>query len=169
MDFLPIQVPTERQGEFPGLHRRFSLVTYFLHSIDSVNMSVPSSQFIPAPFPLSVVLNFKREVGVYHPVATSQKLCCPCSHCPALHLSTSLCQKSRWLSLWGHRPLPYCSLQPEANFPLLPRASRRGKGAWSLESRTISESGTPVTSDGCPTGDFNFFFLFNHTTWHGGA
>ena len=48
-DFLPIQVTTEHSVEFPELYSRFSLVTYFIHSINNVYMSIPISQFIPPP------------------------------------------------------------------------------------------------------------------------
>ena len=52
LDFLPIWVTTEHWVEFPVLHRRFSLVIYFIHS--SVYMSVPVSQLIPPPFSPSI-------------------------------------------------------------------------------------------------------------------
>ena len=45
-DFLPIYVTTEHWVEFPELYSRFSLVTYFMHSINSIYMSIPISQFI---------------------------------------------------------------------------------------------------------------------------
>ena len=35
----------------PVLYSRFSLVIYFMHSINSVYMSIPISQFIPSPLP----------------------------------------------------------------------------------------------------------------------
>ena len=37
----------EHWVEFPGLHSRFPLVIYFIHSINSVYMSIPVSQFLP--------------------------------------------------------------------------------------------------------------------------
>ena len=40
--------------EFPVLYSRFSLVIYFMCSIESVPMSVPISQFLPLPLPLLV-------------------------------------------------------------------------------------------------------------------
>ena len=46
-DFFPTQVTLEHKAEFPELHRRFLLVTYFTHS--SVYMSSPISQFFLAP------------------------------------------------------------------------------------------------------------------------
>ena len=45
--FLPIQVTTEHRVEFPVLYSRFSVVIYFIHSINSVCMSIPIFQFIP--------------------------------------------------------------------------------------------------------------------------
>ena len=51
LDFLPIWVTTEHWVEFPVLYSRFSLVIYFIHSINSVYMSTPVSQFIPPPLP----------------------------------------------------------------------------------------------------------------------
>jgi len=50
LDFLPIQVTTEHWIEFPVLYNRFSLIIYFMHSINHVYMSISISQFIP-PFP----------------------------------------------------------------------------------------------------------------------
>ena len=47
LDFLPIQVTTEHWVEFPVLYSRFSLVIYFIHSINSVYVSIPISQFLP--------------------------------------------------------------------------------------------------------------------------
>ena len=49
LDFLPIQVTTEHWVEYPELYSRFSLVMYFIHSINSVHMSTPISQFITYP------------------------------------------------------------------------------------------------------------------------
>ena len=50
MDFLPISVITE-QSRALVLHRRFSLGTCFIHTINGVEMSIPTSQFIPPSFP----------------------------------------------------------------------------------------------------------------------
>ena len=36
------------------LYNRFSIVTYIIHSITSVYMSIPVSQFIPPDFPLGI-------------------------------------------------------------------------------------------------------------------
>ena len=36
LNFLPIYVTTEQWVEFPELYNRFSLVIYFIHSINSV-------------------------------------------------------------------------------------------------------------------------------------
>ena len=47
LDFLPIWVTTEHWGEFPLLYSRFSLVIYFIYSINRVYMSIPVPQFIP--------------------------------------------------------------------------------------------------------------------------
>ena len=46
---FPFRSP--QSTEFPVLYSRFSLVTYFIHSINSVYMSVPISHFIPPPRP----------------------------------------------------------------------------------------------------------------------
>ena len=45
LDFLPIYVTTEPWVEFPGLYGRFSLVTYFIHSINSACTWISISQF----------------------------------------------------------------------------------------------------------------------------
>ena len=50
LDFLPIQVIAEHWVEFPVLHSRFSLVIYFIPSINSECMSIPISQFMPPLF-----------------------------------------------------------------------------------------------------------------------
>ena len=43
------------QLSYQGLYSRFSLVIYFIHSINSVYTSIPISQFIPpTPFPFGV-------------------------------------------------------------------------------------------------------------------
>lgn len=52
LDFLPTQVTTEHQAEFPVLFSRFSLVISSLHSANSVCVSSPIFQFIPPPPPL---------------------------------------------------------------------------------------------------------------------
>ena len=44
LDFLPIWVTTEHWTVFPMLYSRFSLVFYFVHSINSVYTSIPVSQ-----------------------------------------------------------------------------------------------------------------------------
>ena len=41
LDFLLIYITVDHRVEFPVLYSRFSLVIYFLHSIHSINMSVP--------------------------------------------------------------------------------------------------------------------------------
>ena len=48
----------------PVLYSRFSLVTYFLHSIDSIYMSVPISQFIPPPTSPLVSILFCKSVSL---------------------------------------------------------------------------------------------------------
>ena len=60
LDFPPIQVSKEHSVEFPELYSRFSLFIYFIHSINSVYMSIPISQFIP-PQPGT---NFKMEHNI---------------------------------------------------------------------------------------------------------
>ena len=50
LDFLPVSVTTEHWVEFSELYSRFSLVIYFMHSINTLYMSVSISQFIP-PLP----------------------------------------------------------------------------------------------------------------------
>ena len=55
LDFLPIWVTTEHGVELPVLYSRFSLVIYFIHSMNiSVYMSIPISQFTPPPLPPQV-------------------------------------------------------------------------------------------------------------------
>ena len=44
---FPYSSPESTEVEFPVLYSRFSLVIYFQHSIDSVYVSIPISQFIP--------------------------------------------------------------------------------------------------------------------------
>ena len=48
-------------GAFPVLYSRFSLVIYFIHSINSVYLSIPISQFISPP-PLSPLVQFSHSV-----------------------------------------------------------------------------------------------------------
>ena len=48
LDFLPIQVTTEHCVEFPVLDSWFSLVIYFICSINNVYVSVPISQLLPS-------------------------------------------------------------------------------------------------------------------------
>ena len=47
----PIQVTTEHSAQFPVLDSRFSVATYFIHSMSSVSASIPMSQSIPRPLP----------------------------------------------------------------------------------------------------------------------
>ena len=52
LDFLPMQVTTTHQVEFPVLYSMFSLVTYFMCSINSVYMcqyKSPNSTHLPFP------------------------------------------------------------------------------------------------------------------------
>ena len=55
---------------FLVLYSRFSLVVYFRHSINSVYMSIPISQFIPfPPFPLGVhvfILSICVSISLLH-------------------------------------------------------------------------------------------------------
>ena len=51
LDLLTIQVTTAYWGEVLVLYSMFLLAIYFIHSISSVNVSSPVSQFIPPPFP----------------------------------------------------------------------------------------------------------------------
>ena len=44
LDLLPIKIITVHSEELPGLYRRFSLVIYFIHSVNSVCVSIPVSQ-----------------------------------------------------------------------------------------------------------------------------
>ena len=57
LDFLPIQVTTEHWVS-SLLYRGFSLVVYFIRSINSVYVSTPVSQFIPLSpfFPLGICM-----------------------------------------------------------------------------------------------------------------
>ena len=49
LDFLPINFTTEHWVEFPVLYSRSLLIVDFMHSISSVYVSTPVSQFIPLP------------------------------------------------------------------------------------------------------------------------
>ena len=50
---------------FPELYSQFSLIIYFIHSISSVYMSIPISQFIPpSSFPPLVSIHFFLYVCV---------------------------------------------------------------------------------------------------------
>ena len=62
LDFLPIQVTGEHCLEFPVLHSRFSLVTYFKHSITITYMSIPISH-APSPAPLAITPLFSTSVS----------------------------------------------------------------------------------------------------------
>ena len=48
--------------ELPGLYSRFSLVIYFIHSINSVYMSIPVSHFIPLPSHLPSLFSMSSNV-----------------------------------------------------------------------------------------------------------
>ena len=95
LDFLPIHVTIEHWVEFPKLHSRFSLVIYFILSINSVYVSVPISLLLP---PSKASINCKNDT-VHFPslsnpmeVMVSRKLLyirCPCFWnpcCVFLHL-----------------------------------------------------------------------------------
>ena len=60
-NFLPILITTDHWIEFHELSSRFSLVIYFIHSISSVYMSIPVSQFIP----LSLLLCYSCSLCLY--------------------------------------------------------------------------------------------------------
>ena len=73
LSFLPIQVTRRHRVGFAALYSRFSLVTCFKHSINSVCMSIPISQFIPPSwYPcvcslrLCVSFCFASKGCVYH-------------------------------------------------------------------------------------------------------
>ena len=53
LDFIPLQVTAGHRLEFPALSSGFSLAIYFIHSIVSIHVSIPTSQR-PPPFPLGV-------------------------------------------------------------------------------------------------------------------
>ena len=64
--------------KFPVLYSRFSLVIYFMHSINSVYMSIPISQFIPPPlsppwYPYQRLCSWCTHIIV---PLDNQKLCC---------------------------------------------------------------------------------------------
>ena len=95
LDFLPIHVTIEHWVELPKLHSRFSLVIYFILSINSVYVSVPISLLLP---PSKASINCKNDT-VHFPslsnpmeVMVSRKLLyirCPCFWnpcCVFLHL-----------------------------------------------------------------------------------
>ena len=67
LDFLSI---SGHHGilEFPVLYSTFSLVVHFIHSIDSVHMSVPIAQFLP-PTPTPHIL-FNLPSFKYHTFST---------------------------------------------------------------------------------------------------
>ena len=44
LDLLPLQIITVHSAELPGLYSRFSLVVYFIHSVNSVCVPIPVSQ-----------------------------------------------------------------------------------------------------------------------------
>ena len=53
---------------FPVLWSRISWVIYFIHSINSVQLSIPISQFIPCPvFPLVSICLFSMSVSLFLP------------------------------------------------------------------------------------------------------
>ena len=54
LDFLTSQGTKELKVAFPLLYSKVSLVIYFIHSINSVYMSIPISQFIPLSLSLGV-------------------------------------------------------------------------------------------------------------------
>ena len=52
LDFLTSQGTKELKVAFPLLYSKVSLVIYFIHSINSVCVSIPLSQFLPRHSPL---------------------------------------------------------------------------------------------------------------------
>ena len=84
LDSLPIEVTAEHWAEFPVLYNMFSLVTYFIHNLNSVYMSTPISQIIPSPPSLFVLYIWEIDLFLkslrkhYWNVSSSalvQKLC----------------------------------------------------------------------------------------------
>ena len=53
-NFLSIQITTDHWVQFPVLHSRFSLVIYFIHSVNTVYISIPISILSIPSFPLCV-------------------------------------------------------------------------------------------------------------------
>ena len=52
--------------EFPVLYHRFSLVIYFIHSINSIYMSVSTSQFFPSSLsPLGFIHLFSLSMSLF--------------------------------------------------------------------------------------------------------
>ena len=63
---FPFRSP--QSTEFPMLCSRFSPVIYFIHSINSVRMSIPVSQFIPPLLPALVsICLFSASVSLFLP------------------------------------------------------------------------------------------------------
>ena len=63
---FPFHLGHHRAVEFPELYHRFSLVIYFIQSINSVYMSVPISRFIPLPFPHLVSIHlFSMSISLF--------------------------------------------------------------------------------------------------------
>ena len=73
---FPFRSP--QSTEFPVLYSRSSLVIWFIHSIKSVHMSVPISQFIPPPpFPLGIhtcVLYVCISISAYYSAIKRNKI-----------------------------------------------------------------------------------------------
>ena len=89
LDFLPIWVTTEHCVEFPEPHSRFSLVIYFIHSIDTVYMSYPVSQFTPSPLsPLRSASDFYVSISALIRLIIEWNVCQP----PTL----TLCLYDNW-------------------------------------------------------------------------
>ena len=67
LDFVPVEVSTENQVEFPVPCSMFSLVICFIHSIDSVCMSIPVFLLIPPPlsYPLVSIDLFSTSVSLF--------------------------------------------------------------------------------------------------------
>ena len=61
LDFIPIYITTEHWAKFPLICSQFSLVIYFIHSINNVYMSIPISQFFPSPSPLISIHLFPMD------------------------------------------------------------------------------------------------------------
>ena len=119
--FLAIFDTTELWVGFPVLYSLSSLVTYFIHSISSVYMSIPISQSVPLSLSFFVSINV-LSVQFCSIAQSCPTLCDPMDHSPTglpVHhrLPESTQTHVHWVSVAIQPSHPLSSPSPPAFYP----------------------------------------------------